>query len=26
MTEGDKAAGGPLSRPTPRVDSEDDEP
>ena len=25
MTEGDKA-GGPLSRPTPRVDSEDDEP
>ena len=26
MTEGDKAAGGPLARPTPRVDSEDDEP
>ena len=26
MTEGDKAASGPLSRPTPRVDSEDDEP
>ena len=27
MSEGDKgAAGGPLSRPTPRVDSEDDEP
>jgi hypothetical protein len=25
MTEGDKAA-GPLSRPTPRVDAEDDEP
>ena len=25
MTEGDKTA-GPLSRPTPRVDSEDDEP
>jgi hypothetical protein len=25
MTEGDKS-GGPLSRPTPRVDSEDDEP
>jgi hypothetical protein len=25
MTEGDKGA-GPLSRPTPRVDSEDDEP
>ena len=25
MTEGDKA-GGPLARPTPRVDSEDDEP
>ena len=25
MTEGDKAS-GPLSRPTPRVDSEDDEP
>jgi hypothetical protein len=25
MTEGDKT-GGPLSRPTPRVDSEDDEP
>jgi hypothetical protein len=25
MTEGDKA-GGPLTRPTPRVDSEDDEP
>ncbi|HKG61023.1 MAG TPA: hypothetical protein VKB05_14780 [Pyrinomonadaceae bacterium] len=26
MSEGDKAAGGPLARPTPRVDSEDDEP
>jgi hypothetical protein len=26
MTEGDKATGGPLSRPTPRVDAEDDEP
>ena len=26
MTEGDKAAGSPLSRPTPRVDAEDDEP
>jgi hypothetical protein len=26
MTDGDKAAGGPLSRPTPRVDAEDDEP
>ena len=26
MSEGDKGAGGPLSRPTPRVDSEDDEP
>jgi hypothetical protein len=26
MSEGDKTAGGPLSRPTPRVDSEDDEP
>jgi len=26
MTEGDKTAGGPLSRPTPRVDAEDDEP
>jgi hypothetical protein len=26
MTEGDKTAGGPLARPTPRVDSEDDEP
>jgi hypothetical protein len=26
MTESDKAAGGPLSRPTPRVDAEDDEP
>jgi len=25
MSEGDKA-GGPLSRPTPRVDAEDDEP
>ena len=25
MTEGDKT-GGPMSRPTPRVDSEDDEP
>jgi hypothetical protein len=25
MTEGDKAA-GPMSRPTPRVDAEDDEP
>lgn len=26
MSEGDRAAGGPLSRPTPRVDAEDDEP
>jgi hypothetical protein len=26
MSEGDKAAGGPLSRPTPRVDAEDDDP
>ncbi len=26
MSEGDKTAGGPLARPTPRVDSEDDEP
>ena len=26
MTEGDKAAGGPLARPTPRVEVEDDEP
>jgi hypothetical protein len=26
MTEGDKSMGSPLSRPTPRVDSEDDEP
>lgn len=26
MTEGDKAMGGPLARPTPRVDAEDDEP
>jgi hypothetical protein len=26
MVEGDKGAGSPLSRPTPRVDSEDDEP
>jgi hypothetical protein len=26
MSEGDKTVGGPLSRPTPRVDSEDDEP
>lgn len=26
MSEGDKTAGSPLSRPTPRVDSEDDEP
>ncbi len=25
-TEGDKSSGGPLTRPTPRVDSEDDEP
>ena len=25
MTEGDKGS-GPMSRPTPRVDSEDDEP
>jgi len=25
MTEGEKGA-GPLSRPTPRVDAEDDEP
>lgn len=26
MSESDKAAGGPLTRPTPRVDAEDDEP
>jgi hypothetical protein len=26
MTEGDKAFGNPLTRPTPRVESEDDEP
>ena len=26
MAEGDKSAGSPLSRPTPRVDAEDDEP
>jgi hypothetical protein len=26
MSEGDKSAAGPLSRPTPRVDAEDDEP
>lgn len=26
MTEGDKAFGNPLARPTPRVESEDDEP
>jgi len=26
MTEGDKGVGSPLSRPTPRVDAEDDEP
>jgi hypothetical protein len=26
MSESDKGAGGPLSRPTPRVDAEDDEP
>lgn len=26
MSEGDKSAGGPLARPTPRVDAEDDEP
>lgn len=26
MSEGDKSLGGPLSRPTPRVDAEDDEP
>ena len=26
MTEGDKGIGSPLSRPTPRVDAEDDEP
>lgn len=26
MTEGDKSLSGPLSRPTPRVDAEDDEP
>ena len=26
MSEGDKGAGGPLSRPTPRVDAEDDDP
>ena len=26
MTEGDKSSGNPLTRPTPRVESEDDEP
>jgi hypothetical protein len=26
MTEGDKNPGNPLARPTPRVESEDDEP
>ena len=26
MSEGDKGAAGPLARPTPRVDAEDDEP
>jgi hypothetical protein len=26
MTEGEKGYGSPLSRPTPRVDAEDDEP
>jgi len=26
MAEGDKSAGNPLTRPTPRVESEDDEP
>jgi hypothetical protein len=26
MVEGDKGAGAPLARPTPRVDAEDDEP
>lgn len=26
MSEGERGAGGPLSRPTPRVDAEDDEP
>ena len=26
MTEGEKGVGSPLSRPTPRVDAEDDEP
>ncbi len=26
MSEGDKSLGSPLSRPTPRVDAEDDEP
>lgn len=26
MTEGDKGLGGPLARPTPRVEAEDDEP
>ncbi len=26
MTEGDKALGNPLTRPTPRVEAEDDEP
>ncbi len=26
MTEGEKGAGSPLSRPTPKVDAEDDEP
>jgi hypothetical protein len=26
MTEGEKSYGNPLTRPTPRVESEDDEP
>jgi len=26
MTESDKGSGNPLTRPTPRVESEDDEP
>lgn len=26
MSEGDRAAGSPISRPTPKVDAEDDEP
>jgi len=26
MTEGERVSGAPLGRPTPRVDSEDDEP